>query len=151
MYEKLSNKFYRLRSTLFPINNTMHHYLHHLIITYSQGLRIKRIWSRSIDYLRHIEELKGNLFERDFDGEALNTTNKREQLLETCMQENGNTWCYPASGHPELLHLTHILYNHHCVICCHGILPRPSLLPPPPNPRHFLLWTVYGTDSIWTD
>ena len=40
-------------------------------IAYSQALRLRRICSKSTDYERHVEELKGYLVKRGYDGELV--------------------------------------------------------------------------------
>ena len=56
-------------------------------IAYSQALRLRRICSKSTDYQCHVEELKGYLVKRAYDGELIQqqinktTSKKREELL----------------------------------------------------------------------
>ena len=93
---RITRDGYRLVTDLHTKPTDTHHYLHRqschtshckTSIAYCQALRLQRICSKPTDYERHVEELKGYLVKRGYDGQLVQqqidkaTNITREELL----------------------------------------------------------------------
>ena len=154
-----------LVTDLFTKPTDTHQYLHRRSchpshckksIAFSQALRLRRICSRSTDYERHVQELKGYLIDRGYEGEEVQrqidkaTRIKREELLGSREKKIEQVTPLVVTFHPDLPHLTHILNDYQCVISTSprlsGALPKPPLVAyrRPPNLRDLLVRAAYG-------
>ena len=124
-------------------------------IAYSQVLTLQRICSKSTDYERHVEELKGYLVKRGYDRELVQqqidkaTNIKREELLTSRPKKAGQISPLVVTYHPDLPNSMRILHDHQCVIDAsprlRGVLLEPPLVAyhHPPNLRELLVRAAY--------
>ena len=113
-------------------------------IAYSQAIRLRRICSKSTDYERHVEVLKGYLVKRGYDEELIQqqinkaTNTKGDKLLTSQPKKAGQLTPLVVTYHPDLSYLTHILHNTNVSLTfphdykVHYRNP-PCRLPPPPT------------------
>ena len=105
----------------------------------------------------HVEELKGHLIKRGYDGEEVQsqiekaTRNRREELLMPREKENEQVTLLVVTFHPDLPHLIRTLHDHQCIINTfpqlRGTNPTEtplSRISLPPNLRDLLVRVTYG-------
>ena len=117
---------------------------------------MRRICSRPTDYQQHVEELKGHLVRRGYNGKKVQqsidkaTRMTRQESLTQQEKESKQITPLVVTFHPDLPHLSSILHDHQCIIdistCLKGAFPRPPLVAyhRPPNLKDLLVRAAYG-------